>query len=97
MAVVSESVVVVNTKASPDQVQAAVDRLGVPAGVRWISVDGDAPEYVGHQTEVWLHGPEADELDVDYARQLSDALGVSVMTNPELEAAMSRAAEAARS
>lgn len=96
MAVVSESVVVVNTKASPDQVQAAVDRLGTPNGVRWISVDGDAPEYVGYKTEVWLHGPEADELDIDYARQLSDALGVSVLTNSELEAAMSQATDGAR-
>lgn len=88
----SESLVIVATTASPDQVQAAVDRLGVPDGVRWISVDGDAPEYVGYQTEVWLHGPDADELDVDYAHQLSDALGVPVLTNAELEAAISRAA-----
>lgn len=97
MAGVSESVVVVNTKASPDAVQAAVDRLVLPEGVRWTSVDGDAPEYLGYQTEVWLHGPDADERDADYAQALSKELGVPVLTNAELESAMMRAAAAAHS
>lgn len=88
----TESLVVVSVKATPEQVQAAVDRLGMPDGVRWINVHDDSPEYVGYQTEVWLHGPDADECDVEYARRLGQELGVSVLTNAQVEAEMVRAA-----
>lgn len=92
----TESLIVVNKKATPEQVQAAVDRLGLPDGVRWINVIDDSPEYVGYQTEVWLHGPDADECDGEYARRLSEELGVSVLTSDEVEAAVMKAHTAAR-